>query len=358
MAELTAQTPATTGEARPHGTLGTARLGVVERLRVWRTIMRTCNAPVGAPLDVVSRWLVISRACVFPMTLNAVLIGGLLAAIGGRFDALPFSLAAVGVLLAHAANNMTNDYFDLDAGLDSEEYPRPLYAPHPVLSGMLTRRQLAAAIVALNAVDAAIAAYLTSLRGWPVLAFALAGLFISVFYVAPPIRLKHRGLGEAGVFVVWGPLMVAGTYFVAAGELPGWVWLASLPYALLVTTVLMGKHLDKFEQDGRRGVRTLPVVLGQARAMSAVKGMMVAFYGCVLALALTFSPWVLLTLLSLPRLRRVWKVFGEPRPERQPEDWPIWPLWYAPWAFWLTRRAGELFVLGLVVELAVRRLIY
>ena len=47
-----------------------------------------------------------------------------------------------------------------------------------------------------------------------VIAFALAGLFISVFYVAPPIRLKHHGLGEPGVFLVWGPLMVVGTFFV------------------------------------------------------------------------------------------------------------------------------------------------
>lgn len=335
-------------------TLETTGLGMLQRLRTWRAIIRTCNHPGGARLDAVARWLLITRACVFPMTLNAVFIGGLLAAARGRFDAVPFVLAAVGVLLAHAANNMTNDYFDVEAGLDSSEYPRPQYAPHPVLSGMLTRRQLAAAILVFNAADAAIAAWLTYLRGWPVLAFALAGLFVSVFYVAPPIRLKHRGLGEAGVFVVWGPLMVAGTYFVAAGSVPGWVWLASAPYGLLVTTVLMGKHLDKLEQDSRRGVRTLPVALGQNRAMRVVKALMVAFYGSVLALAIAFSPWVLLTLLSLPRLRRVWKVFSEPRPERQPEDWPIWPLWYAPWAFWLTRRAGELFVLGLVLELALR----
>lgn len=327
---------------------------MLERVAVWRTIVRTCNAPEGARLDAIARWLVITRACVFPMTLNAALIGGLLAAASGRFDAVPFALAVVGLLVAHAANNMTNDFFDLEAGLDTAEYPRPLYAPHPVLSGMLARRRLAAAIVAANAADAAIAAYLTYLRGWPVLAFALAGLFISVFYVAPPIRLKYRGLGEAGVFVVWGPLMVAGTCFVAAGRVPGWVWLASLPYGLLVTTVLMGKHLDKLEQDARLGIRTLPVVLGQGRALRAVKGMAAAFYASVLALAAALGPWVLLAFGSLPRLRRVWKVFSEPRPAHQPENWPIWPLWYAGWAFWLTRRAGELFVLGLIAELAAR----
>ena len=63
--------------------------------------------------------------------------------------------------------------------------------------------------------------YLTCGRGPLVIAFALGGLFISVFYVAPPIRLKHIGLGEPGVFIVWGPLMTVGTFFVATGADPG-----------------------------------------------------------------------------------------------------------------------------------------
>src|SRR5439155_184095 len=86
------------------------------------------------------------------------------------------------------------------------------------------------------------------------LLIALAGLFVSVFYVAPPLKLKHHGLGEPGVFVVWGPLMIGGTYYVTAGALPAWVWLASVPYALAVTTVLIGKHVDKYEQDKVRGI--------------------------------------------------------------------------------------------------------
>jgi 1,4-dihydroxy-2-naphthoate octaprenyltransferase len=86
--------------------------------------------------------------------------------------------------------------------------------------------------------------------------------FISVFYVAPPIRLKHHGLGEPGVFVVWGPLMIGGTYFAVAGGIRPEIFLASVPYALLVTTVLIGKHIDKHDADKARGIRTLPVILG------------------------------------------------------------------------------------------------
>ena len=50
-----------------------------------------------------------------------------------------------------------------------------------------------------NVIDFAILLFLMSVRGPLVAAFALSGLFISVFYVAPPISLKRRGLGELGV---------------------------------------------------------------------------------------------------------------------------------------------------------------
>ena len=92
---------------------------------------------------------------------------------------------------------------------------------------------------------------------------------------APPVRLKKRGLGEPDVFVVWGPLMVCGTYYSAVGTV-GWnIVLASLPYGLLCTTVLMGKHIDKIPYDEPLGIRTLPVLLGEARARVVTLAMMI-----------------------------------------------------------------------------------
>ena len=75
-------------------------------------------------------------------------------------------------------------------------------------------------------------------RGPAVALFALGGLFVSVS-TWRLIRL-NIGLGEPGVFLVWGPLMVVGTFFVATGQIPGWAWIASPPYAILVTTVSSG----------------------------------------------------------------------------------------------------------------------
>jgi len=189
-------------------------------------------------------------------------------------------------------------------------------------------------------------------RGPLVIAFALAGLFISVFYVAPPIRLKHIGLGEPGVFVVWGPLMVGGTFFVATGELPAWVWLASLPYAILVTTVLFGKHIDKIEADAAKGIHTLPVILGESRARRVAQALMIAFYPIVLGAALVgfIGPWVALVVLGIPRLMGVLQIFSRPKPDVAPHSYVGWPLWFVGAAFVHTRRAGALLIIGLVLN--------
>jgi 1,4-dihydroxy-2-naphthoate octaprenyltransferase len=340
----------------------TTPVSLRERLRAWKEILETANPPATRPLDTVGKWLVITRAAVFPMTIWSGLIGGLLAVAATRTSGVTvdywlLTISVVGLVLAHAANNMINDYFDSSGGVDTPGYVRALYAPHPILSGWVTRKQLAAAILAVNVIDAGLMLYLTAVRGPLILVFALAGLFISVFYVAPPIRLKHHGLGEPGVFLVWGPLMVGGTFLAATGTIPGWVLLVSVPYALLVTSVLFGKHIDKIEADSAIGVRTLPVILGETRARTVGAWLMIAFYPLTLLAVVVglLGPWVLLVVLGIPRLLSVLKVFAKPKPLAPPPGYPErgWPLWFVGYAFVHTRRAGGLLTLGLLLNAIV-----
>ena len=228
----------------------------------WRYVLATTNPPRGR-LDPVSKWLYLTRAGVLPMTLVAGAEAGLLAVYrGADVEWGWFALAATGLVLAHMANNLMNDLFDLGVGTDRVDYPRNLYSPHPVLSGVITRRGLAACALVVNTLCLGIMIVLTAARGWPIAAFALGGFLLSTAYTAPPLRLKKHGLGEPTVLIVWGPLMVGGTYYAATGSIPGAVVLASLPYALLCTTVLMGKHIDKIPWDEPDGTRTLPVIIG------------------------------------------------------------------------------------------------
>lgn len=332
--------------------MSTMRSSLAGAIGNWGEILQTQNLSEGRVMDPVSRWLLITRASVFPMTVFSATIGGLLAVGQAGANWYCFTLALIGLVIAHAANNMINDYFDLGAGVDTEGYARTVYAPHPIVSGLISRPGLLAAVAVLNLADLAILVLITLVQGAGVVLFALAGLFVSVFYVAPPLMLKHRGLGEPGVFVVWGPLMIGGTYLATTGNLPAWVLVASAPYALLVTAVLIGKHVDKLPADEAKGIRTLPVMLGREDALRLNRLLMTSFYPLVAVLVVcgVLGVWTLLVVLSVPRLLETLRMFREPRPAAAPPGYPIWPLWYVAWAFRLTRRAGALLVAGLALN--------
>jgi len=227
-------------------------LSVADRLSAWRYAFATTNPPAQGVVDPVTRWLVVTRAGVLPMTFTSGLIAVLLAAVATvSVDWLNVVLAVVGIVVAHLANNLMNDLTDTDLGNDTADYPRALYAPHPILAGLVTRRQLLAGILLCQVIDLAIMITLIVRQDWWVAAFALGGLFLSWAYTAPPLRLKKIGLGEVDVLVTWGPLMVGGVYYAGTGTLPWPVVVAAFVYALLPTTVLMGKHIDKLPYDAR-----------------------------------------------------------------------------------------------------------
>src|SRR6201998_4923642 len=156
------------------------------RLSSWAYALRTTNPPPDGPADAVTRWIVITRAAVLPMTLFAGLVAALLAVGQPGLDWRWLVLAVAGIVLAHIANNLMNDLFDMQVGTDSATYPRALYAPHPVLSGLVSRRTLGLAILLVNVADLAILVTLTWARGSPVLAFALSRFALCVAFTVTP----------------------------------------------------------------------------------------------------------------------------------------------------------------------------
>jgi 1,4-dihydroxy-2-naphthoate octaprenyltransferase len=131
------------------------------------------------------------------------------------------------------------------------------------------------------------------------------------------------------------------------------VWLASIPYALVVTTVLIGKHIDKLEVDKAKGIHTLPVMIGERASLWLNKALMVAYYLVILGLVLSGSlgVWLLLVLLAIPRLMEVLRIYNQPKPDEPPDDYPVWPLWFVSAAFYHNKLAGGMFVVGLILNL-------
>ncbi len=305
-------------------------------------------------LDVIARWLVATRAAVLIMTFISATIPALLALRAGQFNLERYLLLAIGLVFAHATNNLLNDYTDFKRGVDKNNYFRTQYGPQPLESGLMSERELLtyAAITGLIAVIAGVP--LVVYGGVRALLLMAAGVVFVFFYTWP---LKYIGLGELAVILIWGPLMVGGGYYVITGA---WDWnvvLASLPYALGPTTVIFGKHIDKLAQDQGKSIHTLPVLIGEKTARWTVLVMIALQYLLVIALILKgyFSPLMLIVLIGLKNIPAVWAMFSRPKPVEKPAEYPAdtWPLWFSAAAFMQNRLYGLMFLLGLVLSLFI-----
>lgn len=303
-------------------------------------------------LDIISRWLIASRAAVFIMTALAGAIGGLLAYRSGHFSTSAFFLAILGIVLAHATNNMLNDYVDHSRGVDKDNYYRAQYGPQTLEHGLLSKSSFMKYILVTGIFATVIGLYLVFKTGPSTLWLLGGGLFFLLFYTWP---LKYYGLGEPSVILVWGPLMIGGTYFVVSGgHWDNWVVIVSLVYALGPTTVLFGKHTDKLKEDKAKGIHTLPVIIGEKSARYTTIAFWILQYVFIIWLVLSNSLGfaMLIVLFAIPQLIKTITFFSKPRPVEQPEgaEGLGWPLYLVHRAFLYNRHFGLLFLLGLIVD--------
>jgi 1,4-dihydroxy-2-naphthoate octaprenyltransferase len=300
-------------------------------------------------LDPVARFLYAARSVILVISAQAAVIAGLLAVTDRRFEVVPFVLVFLGYLVLHAISNLSNDYFGYRRGHDTEDSPRRRYTLHPVASGAFTMRFLATGLLVLAVIAAAIAVYFIALRGWPAVVLIAIGAVLLYAYDAAPRALKELGLGEVAAFVVWGPLMIGGGYYVITGHWSGLAFLASVPYGLGVMSILVGKHIDQRQFDTGQHQRTLPVLLGEktARLMNevVVAGMYLA---TVIAIAVgSLTPFALVIVVAAPRAIHALRVMAHAAPTEPPAGYVGWPLWYHRVCLVHNRAFGWLFILGL-----------
>ena len=245
-------------------------------------------------------WFLASRPWSFTMTAISVSVGSALAAIQGPFSWPLYLLALVSAVLLHAATNLINDYYDVKNGIDTVASATAQYRPHPLVEGRLPAEQVRLVAYALFALAAAIGIWLTVVCGAMVLWIGLVGLLAGLTYTAPPLKYKYVALGEVSVFLMWGPLMVEGAFYVQRQRLSLDAFWVSLPFGVLVALVLLANNIRDIDLDRTHRIRTLAIVLGRRHGLTAYLLLMVLAYIGILALAGTLTPWVLIIFLTVP----------------------------------------------------------
>ncbi|WP_181693064.1 1,4-dihydroxy-2-naphthoate polyprenyltransferase [Natronomonas sp. LN261] len=217
-------------------------------------------------------WLMAARPQTLPAAAAPVLVGTGLAVRSGVFDPLPAVVALVGALLLQIGTNFANDYYDAVRGADTEDR---VGFTRVTAGGLLAPDAVKHAMYATFGLSILVGTYLVYVGGIPILVIGLASVVAGITYTGGPLPYGYRGLGDLFVFVFFGIVAVAGTYYVQAvggsGPLPLWIpegtvpaaaVVAGLPAAGLSTAILVINNVRDRETDAASGKRTLAVVLG------------------------------------------------------------------------------------------------
>jgi 1,4-dihydroxy-2-naphthoate polyprenyltransferase len=334
-------------------------------LAMWRKslsqLIRMDDKKDWDALDVVSKWFIATRSAVGTITIYSGFIGGLLAwqylhAQGKPFSVLTWLILTLGLFIAHGTNNLINDYTDFSRGIDKDNYFRTQYGVHPLAQGFWDKRThlIWFGVSGLLATLAGIyALFYTQFAPIVIWLFAF-GAIILLFYTYP---LKYIGIGELSIFIIWGPLMIAGVFYVLTGLWDWMVVLASIPIGLNVVTINLGKHTDKLKEDKVKGVRTLPVVVGETAARVITISAIVLSYLITIYLIFVphfFTPVLLLILVAIKPARAAITRLSAPRPTEPPAGYPIWPRWFSTVCFVHNRVFSNYFVIALIVDTLIR----
>ena len=100
--------------------------------RLWMQALYTIPQVDLSLVAPVPGGLVRERVSVVGRTATSAVSGGLLAARDSVFDWPLFVLTLAGLVLAHTASNLVNDFWDYRRGPDSPDSPPPTYGPPPL----------------------------------------------------------------------------------------------------------------------------------------------------------------------------------------------------------------------------------
>jgi 1,4-dihydroxy-2-naphthoate octaprenyltransferase len=242
-------------------------------------------------------WLLAARPRTLPAAVAPVLVGTALAGSEDTFHPLRFAAALIGSVFIQIGTNLSNDYSDARRGADTEDRLGPVRVTAGGL--MPPRRVLTGTYVAFGIAVAA-GAYLAAVAGWELLLVGAASILAGVLYTGGPRPYGYEGLGELFVFLFFGVVAVAGSYFVQTEALRWEAVALGVPVGLLAAAILVVNNVRDIDTDRRAGKRTLAVKLGRERARNLFVAMVALAFVIPVALVPALSAWLLLPLAALP----------------------------------------------------------
>ena len=219
-----------------------------------------------------SPWIGAMRPRTLPLALATIVLGTLLAADRGFFDATLLVLTALTATAYQILSNLSNDLGDALRGADDRRAEGA--EKRAVASGLITASSMRRAV----GIATLVALLLTAATSWLgtrglspsfFILFILLGLATIASargYTLGRFAYGYRGLGDLFVLFFFGPVGVAGSVFL---QTQSWDWLMLLPglsVGLFAAGVLNLNNMRDIETDRAAGKNTLAGKMGLSMA--------------------------------------------------------------------------------------------
>ncbi|MEN8227501.1 MAG: 1,4-dihydroxy-2-naphthoate polyprenyltransferase [Bacteroidota bacterium] len=254
-------------------------------------------------------WLKAFRLRTLPLALSATILGSFLGYAENRFKWGVFILGTLTTLFLQILSNLANDFGDAKKGTDNEQRLGPLRVTQ---TGLVTQGQMRVMIgvfVVLSLLSGSLLIWF-GLRGGDLLLYSVffllgfSAIFAAIKYTIGKRPYGYVGFGDIMVFIYFGILGVAGTYFLHTQSFHLTILLPASSIGLLSVGVLNLNNLRDHENDAINGKNTLVVRMGVPWAK--VYHVILLFTAFLLGLGYTIihfeSYYQLIFLLPLPLL--------------------------------------------------------
>ena len=259
--------------------------------------LKTAETTLPLPSSL-QAWMLAIRPKTLPAGAVPVILGSALAASDGRFRLLPALVALICALGIQVATNFINEIYDFRKGADTAERLGPT---RTVAAGIISEKMMIQVSVVLLATVFLFGLYLVYTAGWPIFLIGILSLLFAWAYTGGPYPIAYSGLGDVFVFIFFGLVAVGGTYYVQALNLSLPVLIAAVAPGCFSVNILLVNNIRDIATDRKVGKMTLPARIGGDWARRLYIALTVVAYLVPGILWLNgFSPWGLLSFLSLP----------------------------------------------------------
>ncbi len=261
-------------------------------------------------------WMMACRPKTLTAAVAPVMIGTAMAFGDGLWHWPSALVCLFTALCVQIGTNLANDYFDFKKGADTEDRIGPTRVTQ---AGLIKPETVKTGFMLMFGLTMAGFLILVLRGGWPIAVLGVVSILSGLFYTAGSKPLGYLGLGDIFVLIFFGPVAVAGTYFVQALELNYAIILAGIAPGLISVAILAVNNYRDIDSDQRSGKRTLAVRYGRTfaqyeYAISVLAGALLPVLIYVLIRDHIYILWCsVICFLALPGIHTVFSTTEGPR---------------------------------------------